>query len=97
MIKKPNEVFLGEAIRELVDLYNLKGKLGEASILAAWEKIVGTMFARHTSNLYIKRRKLYVVIDSAAIRNELSYARSKLVKLLNEEAGENVIDEVVLM
>jgi len=86
MIKKPNEVYVGDAIREMIDYYNLEGKLYEARIIGAWEGIVGTMIARHTTNLYIKRRKLHVVIDSSVIRNELSFARNKIVKLLNKEA-----------
>lgn len=97
MIKKPNEVYVGEAIREMIDYYNLEGKLHEARIIGSWESIVGSMIARHTTNLYIKRRKLHVVLDSSVIRNELSFARSKIVKLLNKEAGAAVIDEVVLL
>lgn len=97
MIKKPNEIYLGDAIKEMVDFYNLKSRLGEANILGAWEEIVGTMIAKHTTNIYIKRRKLHVVLDSSVIRNELSYAKSKLVKMLNDKAGAEIIDEVVLM
>lgn len=97
MIKKPNEIYLGHAIKEMVDFYNLKGKLGEANVLSAWEKIVGTMIARHTTDIYIKRRKLYIVLDSSVIRNELSYAKSKLLQLINEEAGETVVDEIILL
>lgn len=97
MIKKPNEVYVGEAIREMIEYYNLEGKLHEARIIGSWESIVGTMIARHTTNLYIKRRKLHVVLDSSVIRNELSFARNKIVKLLNKEAGAAVIDEVVLL
>jgi hypothetical protein len=97
MFKKPNEIYIGDAIREMIEYYNLKSKLGEANVLGAWENVVGTMITRHTTNIYIKRRKLHVVLDSSVIRNELSFARSKLVKLLNDEAGEPVIDEVILM
>ena len=97
MIKKPNEIFIGEAIREMIEFYNLSGHLTEAGVIYAWEKVVGTMIAKHTSNLYIKNKKLYVVINSSVIKSELSYVRTKLVKMLNKEAGEEVIDEVVLM
>lgn len=97
MIRKPNEVFLGEAIREMVEFYNLDQRLRESKVINAWEQVVGTMIAKHTSNLYIKRGKLYVVIGSSVVRNELSFARTKLVSLLNKAAGEKVIDEVVLM
>lgn len=97
MIKKPNEIYVGDAIREMIDFYHLEGKLQEARIIGAWEGVVGTIIARHTTNLYIKRRKLHVVLDSSVIRNELSFARSKILKLLNKEAGSLVIDEVVLL
>lgn len=97
MIKKPNEVYIGEAIKDMVDYYNLKGRLGEAKIMGCWEKVVGTMIAKHTTNLYIKRRKLHVVLSSSVVRSELAYAKTKLLKLLNDEAGETVIDEIVLL
>lgn len=97
MTLKSNEVKLGEAIREMVEHYKLSKKLYQARIIGAWEPTVGTMIARHTTNLYIRRRKLYVVIDSPAIKNELTYSRSKLVEMLNNEAGENVIDEIVFL
>lgn len=97
MIKKPNEIYLGDAIKEMVDFYNLRGKLGEANVMGAWEKIVGTMIARHTTDIYIKRRKLHIVLDSSVIRNELSYAKTKLLQLLNEEAGQAVVDEIILL
>ncbi len=97
MIRKPNEILVGDAIREMTEFYNLSGRLTETCVLSAWEKIVGTLITKHTTNLYIKHRKLYVVVNSSVIRSELSYVRSKLVRMLNKEAGEKVIDEVVLM
>ncbi|MBE0661224.1 MAG: DUF721 domain-containing protein [Bacteroidales bacterium] len=97
MFKKPNEIYLGDAIKEMVDFYNLRGKLGEANVMSAWEKMVGTMIAKHTTDIYIKRRKLYIVLDSSVIRNELSYAKSRLIKMLNDEAGNEVIDEIIFL
>ncbi len=97
MSLKSNEVKLGDAIREVLEMYALKGKLNETRIIAGWEQVVGSMIARHTTNLYIRRNKLYAVIDSPAIRNELMYARSKIVEMLNAEAGEKVIFELVLL
>lgn len=97
MIRKPNEIFVGEAIREMAEFYNLDQRLRESKVIGAWEQVVGTMIAKHTTNLYIRRDKLYVVIGSSAVRSELSFSRTKLVSLLNKAAGEKVIDEVVLM
>ena len=44
--------------------------------------------------MQIKDRVLYVKVDSAALREELSYQRSKLVKKLNAAAGIDAIDDI---
>jgi len=54
------------------------------------------MVAKNTRNLYIRNRILYVRVNSSALRNELHYARSRILKALNKEAGANVIDEIVI-
>jgi predicted nucleic acid-binding Zn ribbon protein len=54
------------------------------------------MIAKHTVQLRINKKVLYVEVDSAALRNELTYAREKLKKALNRKVKDNVIDEVVI-
>jgi len=39
---------------------------------------------------------LYVKVNSAALRNELLFARTKILNTLNKEVGANVIEEIVL-
>ena len=53
------------------------------------------MVAMHTRDLHIRNKILFVRMDSAALRNELSYAREKIVKSLNEEVNEEVIEDIV--
>ncbi len=97
MIKKSNESTLGEAIKELLKTYQLEDKYVETGILNAWESVVGRMIARYTKKLYVKDKKLYVKIENAAIVNELKFAREKIVKSLNKQAGQEVITEIVFI
>lgn len=94
--KKRNELTLKEAINEMMQTYRLQGKLDEMNLINCWEKVMGAVIAKYTRKIHIDNRILYVEINSAALREELSYGRSKMVKLLNEEAGGNIIDDVVL-
>jgi predicted nucleic acid-binding Zn ribbon protein len=94
-IKQSNEQTLGEAIKELIAAYRIGPKLNEAKMIGSWEKIVGSMIAKHTVSLNVNKRILYVELDSAALRNELTYAREKIRKMLNKEAGEELIDKVI--
>lgn len=96
MFKKSNEYTLKQAIEEMMRTYRLQGKIDEMKLIGGWEKIMGAAIAKYTRKIHIENRVLYVELNSAALRQELSYGRSKMVKLLNEEAGGSVIDDVVL-
>jgi len=97
MFNKNNEYTLKEAIEQLLSAYKMNGKINETRIIQAWEQICGAMISRHTENMYIKNKILYVKVDSAALRNELSYAKTKLVMALNSNVKEDVINEIVFL
>lgn len=95
-MSKGNEFTLKEAIDQLLQTYKLDGKLNEVKLMNSWEQIMGPAIQKYTRNLYINARVLYVELSSAPLREELSYGRSKIVKMLNEAVGASVIDDVVL-
>lgn len=90
-----DEITIKEAILQLLERYHLTQKVNEVRLLDAWEGVVGPMIARYTGKPVIKNRVLYVKVDNAALRNELTLARTRLLQSLNEAAGEAVIDEIV--
>ena len=90
-----NEYTLKQAIEALIAQFKIEERLSETNVLNDWEKIVGKMIARHTKNLYIKKRILYVEFDNAALRNELSYAKTRLIAAINKSLKTNAIDEII--
>lgn len=96
-MKKSNEQKLGDAIREMVEAYKLESRLDEVSLVNSWEKVTGKLIGKYTRSIYIKNRKLYVRIDSPSLKNEISYAKSRIVDGLNKEVGKQVVDELVLL
>jgi predicted nucleic acid-binding Zn ribbon protein len=94
-MKKKNDQTLGEVIQEFIQAYRLSDKLNEMNIKSDWEKITGTVIAKHTKKIYILRRVLYVQVDSAALREELLMARSRLLAALNKNFPAPVIDEII--
>ncbi len=96
-MKHSNEQTLRQALEEMMKTYHLEGKLAEMRVIEAWATVTGKLITRHTRNLYISKKKLFVRIDSPAIKNELFYSRQKLVELLNQQAGSEVIEEVVFL
>lgn len=95
-MSKHNEHSLKDAINLLLKTYKLDEKLAEKRLISSWENVMGAMIAKHTTDIYIKHKQLFVTLDSAALRNELVLAKSKIVKMLNDAVGTEVINEVVL-
>ena len=95
-MSRHNQYSIKEAIEQLLKAYKLDDRLAEHKLVNAWEGVMGKMIANHTKDLFIKHRQLFVTLDSSALRNELSMARSKIVKMMNEAAGAEVITDVIL-
>ena len=95
-VKQSSDQPLGEAIKDFLKAYRLEEKWNETKLIRAWEKVLGRLIANHTKELYIRNRILFAHVDSAALRNELSYAREKIVKALNQEVCADVIEDVVI-
>lgn len=95
MIKKSNSQSIGDAIREMLREYNLEARHDEIDAVSLWPEIAGDMINRHTKNIYVKSGKLYIKIDSPALKNELLYARNKIREAINKRAGKEVISDVI--
>lgn len=87
---------LSEVLKEYRSEMNIDGRLKEVSLLNSWENIAGRAIAKRTTQVYIKSGKLYIYLNSSVVRNELSMARESLRERLNEEAGEELVKEIIL-
>jgi predicted nucleic acid-binding Zn ribbon protein len=94
-VKKSEERPINQVIEEFLDVFRLRNKMNEAKVIASWPKVVGELVAKNTIRLSIQKKILYIKIDIAPLRNELLYARSKIISALNKEVGSNVVEELV--
>lgn len=92
-----NEKTLKEALHAMVEQYRLKGKLNQTRIRSHWEQLMGPSIARYTREIKMGRKKLYIYLDSAPLKQELSMGKEKIRKMLNEALGEEFIEEVVIL
>ncbi|NRB51708.1 MAG: DUF721 domain-containing protein [Saprospiraceae bacterium] len=96
MKEATNQVSLKEALKEMLEVYRLKAKLNQTKINAVWSKLMGSSINKYTREIKLRRNKLYITIESASLRQELSYGKDKIIKIINEELGENYIEEVII-
>lgn len=90
------EYSLGDALRKFLDQSKLKGSIQALQIEEVWEQIMGKTVARYTDKIQIHGHTLYVNTAIAPLRQELLYQKDKILQLVNEALGENVIKEVVI-
>jgi len=95
-LKTNHDYNLKELIERLISSYRWEDKLDAINVNASWENVVGSIFAKHTTRLYVKNKILYVRLDSSALRNELHMERSKIKDMINKDLGKKVIEEIVL-
>ena len=88
---------IGDSLKALMKAYRLDGKLGEVQLVQNWEKIMGKPIAMKTQQLYFKDGKLFVRLTSAPLKHELNMSKSKVIELLNTEAGGDVVKDVVFL
>lgn len=68
----------------------------EKQVIHSWGTVMGKMVENHTTHLCIRKKVLYVKLDSAALRSELSYAREQILTALNKEVNATVINDVII-
>ncbi|MFB6457963.1 DUF721 domain-containing protein [Chitinophaga sp. Hz27] len=87
---------IGDALREFLNKSRMKPRLTEVRIQENWEEIMGKTIARYTSGIQLIDGKLIITTTVAPLKQELSYSKDKIIKLVNEKLGENVVKEVII-
>ena len=96
-MRQTNEQPLKEVIHELLSKYKLQEKLNEKRLINSWEMLMGKVIAKRTKELSLKDKKLFIKLTSSTLRQELSFSKEKIITLLNDEVGEKIVEEIVLI
>lgn len=96
-MKKSNEQTLKEAIEALLKTYRLQDGILGSRIIQSWESVTGEFITKSTENIYIRNKTLFVALNSPALKNELSFAKSALIKKLNDSVNREVITDIVFL
>lgn len=96
-MRKANDKTLKEAIEQMLNVYKLKRKYDETGIVASWPDLVGKYVANRTRELFVRDKKLFLRIESSVIKNELMMIRSQIITKINEEAGTQLVEDLVFL
>ncbi len=91
-----NESPIGDILKEIIKTNKLEPGLNQVSVVDAWKNLMGNGVNNYTLNVVLRNGTLYVELSSAVLRQELSYGKHKIIKMINEELGKEIVKEVVL-
>ena len=97
MAKRNNEnLSISDALKEFVQTNKLEKGLDKVNVADAWANLMGNGVNNYTTAIKLERDTLYVQLSSSVLREELSYGKEKIVRMLNEELGKDVVKKLVL-
>ena len=97
MKKKYNDQPIKEAMQQWLNQSDkFKKNLHRVAIRQVWEEKMGKTINDYTKDIKLIRKKLYLTIESAPLKQELSYSRDQIKEMLNKHIGEAYIDEVII-
>ncbi len=87
---------LSDVLKEFVSTNKLQEGLDRVEIKDAWKNLMGNGVNSYTTSVQLKRDTLYVELSSSVLREELSYGKKKIIAMLNEALGKELIKSLVL-
>ena len=91
-----NQSIVGDILNQIIKTNKLESGLDQVSVIDAWKSLMGNGVNNYTRNVALRNNTLYVELTSSVLREELSYGKDKIIKMINEELGKEVVKDVVL-
>ncbi len=96
-MKRNNEnIKLSDALADFVSTNKLQSGLDKVNARDVWNQQMGPAIEKYTTSLKLEGNTLYVQLSSSVLREELSYGKEKIIRLLNEALGKDLIQKLIL-
>lgn len=93
-MERTNPEPIGSLVERLIKDYHLDKPLASNKACWLWGEIVGPGINRATTRRYVREGVLHVWIDSAPLKNELTFHRTNIMDAINKELGDFPITEI---
>ena len=98
MAKRENDSFsIEDLMKSFIKENNLSKGMQKIKVEETWIKMLGPGVANHTTSVKLQNKTLVIQLNSSVLREELSYGKDKIIKMMNEELGETVVTKLMLV
>ena len=97
MAKRFNEESpIGDVLKQFISQNKLEAGMDVVNVRDAWKNVMGNGVNNYTTEIQLKGTTLYVALSSAVLREELSYGKEKIIRMINEEIRKDLITSLIL-
>ncbi len=97
MAKRQNEFHsIQELMNDVIKENKLTKGMRQIAVKEAWEKLMGKGIVSYTNKIELNGKTLVVKLKSSVLREELSYGKDKIIKMMNTELKEKLISKLIL-
>ncbi len=96
MAKRFNEEnSIADVLKQFIVQNKLESGIDVVNVREAWQNLMGNGVNNYTTEIQLKGSTLYVALSSAVLREELSYGKDKIIKMINEELKKDLVTSIV--
>ena len=97
MAKRFNEESpIGDVLKQFISQNKLEAGMDIVNVRDAWKNVMGSGVNNYTTEIQLKGSTLYIALSSAVLREELSYGKEKIIKMINEEIRKELVKSLIL-
>lgn len=97
MPKRENDnLSMKEALSAFILKNNLEKGMDKVEVKEAWVRLMGNGVNNYTTAIELRNDTLFISLSSSVLREELSHGKSKIIAMINDEIGKQLVKKLVL-
>jgi len=96
-VKRNHEpIKIQDLVNQFIEQNELTSGLDAVHVQDLWRELMGPGVMSYTQSVVLRGTALTVVLTSSVLRSELSMGKEKIVSMMNEGLGKNLIEHIYL-
>ena len=96
MTKRGELKNVSKVIEEVFSQKHFRIGIDNIKVQKAWIKTMGKNIQKYTYKVVYKKGILYVKLKSSVLKEELTFEKTKVIKLINQELGKEYVKDLVI-
>ncbi len=96
MTKRGELKNISKVIKEVFSQKHFRIGIDNIKVQEAWIETMGKNIQKYTYKVVYKKGILYVKLKSSVLKEELTFEKKKVVKLLNQKLGKEYVKDLVI-